>query len=211
LYYYHSSNEHQTEEYCYIEEAQVLLGDCNGGKHQSKHSMEHLFSLDDLCQDNFAGLRNWYNNYHLLKPIIDLYELVFYNVGLTPEIRFLTLMQALETYHARFIDRGDMSLRKRLFSLFNDNFLVMGYSLEGFIGKLVNTRNYYTHYSPAKERLAFRDEELLFANGILHWVVAYHLLCNIGFEEHFIKDKVYRHIRSIGRQFQHYGIVQSEV
>lgn len=48
------------------------------------------------------GLRNWFEKYDDLKPIIELYNQKFnYDIG--PEQEFLNVSQALEFYHTRFV------------------------------------------------------------------------------------------------------------
>lgn len=55
-----------------------------------------------------------------------------------------------------------------------------------YIKRIVITRNYYTHYDPAKEGQAFSLEELAAVNGHLMALIEYHILILLGFD----RDKV---------------------
>lgn len=60
-----------------------------------------LFSFADV-KDNFEKcLENWVNKSKLLKPIVDLYFASLHNSSMYLEHQFLSLAQALESYHRR--------------------------------------------------------------------------------------------------------------
>lgn len=61
-----------------------------------------LFNLQGLLQKEDL-LANWFKKYPKLKPIIDLYSSVFSYPQMPIEMTFLNSVQALETYHARFV------------------------------------------------------------------------------------------------------------
>lgn len=85
----------------YWEEFDVLLGTGRVTATQKKHEFDFLFTLKEfLAVDN--GTRNWVDNYDKLKPILDLYYNVQRGLG-SPEATFLSLVQALETFHSRFV------------------------------------------------------------------------------------------------------------
>lgn len=100
--YYHESHR---DKYIpeFISEATVFLGDCREGKHNAGNWFDYLFNLEDLIGNDFRCLKNWYVKYDKLKPIVDLYETAFNYIGISTEMLFLNLAQALETYHARFV------------------------------------------------------------------------------------------------------------
>lgn len=62
---------------------------------------DYTFLLSD-CKET-GILERWSAIYPKLKPVLDLYFSAAKNNVRVPEIVFLNLMQALETYHARFI------------------------------------------------------------------------------------------------------------
>jgi hypothetical protein len=65
------------------------------------HPAEMLFTLAD-ARDRFAQLvENWFGKQELLRPVFDLYFGAIYNRQAFLEQRFLSLMQAIETFHRR--------------------------------------------------------------------------------------------------------------
>jgi hypothetical protein len=65
------------------------------------HPAEMLFTLAD-ARDRFAQLvQNWFAKQQLLRPVFDLYFGAIYNRHAFLEQRFLSLTQAIETYHRR--------------------------------------------------------------------------------------------------------------
>lgn len=76
-------------------------------------------------------------------------------------------------------------------------FSYLGYKMTKFIDMVVDTRNYYTHYSQAKEDKIFSGDELSYVNGILMGVLQYYILQEIGLPMEQIKEKVGRLISSV--------------
>ena len=70
-----------------------------------------------------------------------------------------------------------------------------------FIDLVVDTRNYYTHYSQAKEDKIFPRDELPYVNGILMGVLQYYILQEIGLPMEQIKEKVGRLISSVMQSY----------
>ena len=71
-------------------------------------------------------------------------------------------------------------LRSRLGYLFYMNDEVwtafLGFSREEFLKKMVDTRNYYTHYSEDKEKKKFSKEQMPYVNGILMAFLHFYIL-----------------------------------
>lgn len=61
----------------------------------------NLFTLQSLHGEKL--LENWFNKYPKLKPVTDLYSTFFAYPQMPIEMVFLNTVQALETYHSRFI------------------------------------------------------------------------------------------------------------
>lgn len=80
---------------------EVLFGD--GNKIQTKDGRldGYIFQLNDCIKYGMLG--KWAAVYPKLRPVLDLLFAVKRNDIQVPELVFLTLTQALETYHARFI------------------------------------------------------------------------------------------------------------
>lgn len=66
------------------------------------HPFEYLFSFKELLGETYY-VKNWFTNYPRLKPIIDLCESAYLNSDTPSEVFFLSMTQALETYHSRFV------------------------------------------------------------------------------------------------------------
>ena len=153
-----------------------------------------LYRFSDISSGE--RFERWRTHYAKLRPILDLYMTAFEKGGGSGELIFLNLVQALETFHARFItnkvkyyfervdqlieefskkhseeeceewrlfliDKGQsrnkngIFLRSRLADLtFAEGevlFLRLGeLALPDFIQKIIDTRNYYTHYDASK-------------------------------------------------------------
>lgn len=197
-----------------------------------------LYTLENIRGSN--AFIKWRENYSMLKPVLDLYFTAFtYSVG-TPEMLFLNLVQALETYHSRFITNDAKEYSDRVIGLVDSickgdriteqwrNFLLdegqkkntktiylrsrladlvyadgklpfepYGLRKDAYIKKIVDTRNYYTHYNPEKHEKAFTKAELLRVNAHLLVLLEYHLLVLMGFDIEEVRIKTVEKINRI--------------
>ena len=199
--------------------------------YRQNERLRYWFTLPQMQEA--AGLERWSSNYPKLKPVLDLY---FSTETLSTDAAFLSMMQALETFHARFYadklsdyrnkiaqyegygvwwpllfsddqkDHKGIILKSRISSLmFADGavpFLPGMYSHEDYIQKLVDTRNYFTHYDVSKESLIFSDEELPFVNAELECLLKYHLFVLLGFDKKKVRDKVVQRMNEIETNYQ---------
>lgn len=253
MQYYHMSNQDPGIP-GYVHGASVYLGDEQEGRTSSdKGRYRYLFTLDDLTEEGCRCLRNWYDKYERMKPVIELYEATWNVPGISAEMLFLNLAQALETYHARFVcddlkqyvrmidtflretyeleadaeySENEKSWRRILINQDEDKsrsivlksrlgylflarfeyvFSFLDYSREDFIERMVHTRNYYTHYSPDKERLIFPFRKLPYVNGILMAVLQYYMMREIGIPDGRIKKKVGMQIEGVMRSYRIMG------
>lgn len=218
--------------------ADMIIGTGNIKPTQKTKPYYFLYTLDDIKESD--AFIKWRENYSILKPVLDLYFTAFSHTVGTPEMLFLNLIQALETYHARFItddakvypdrvndlvdsfcqgnsnieqwenfllDEGQKKntkrvyLRSRLADLVFANgklpFWPNGCWLNDYIRKLVDTRNYYTHYNPANLEKAFTKAELPWVNGHLLSLLEYHLLVLMGFDIDEVRKRTVEKIRRI--------------
>lgn len=245
IYYAHESN--WIEEYKHIREMKMYMGDFREGRHSHGSWWEYLFELKDLTSNQNECFNNWYKKYDRLQPVIELYESAYNFQGISGEILFLNLAQALETYHARFIsnkfseyetmvenklrdiykipsgmeinghaakvkaimiaqDRKNViHLKSRLGYLFLGDWKIvfefLDYSMEEFIQKTLDSRNYYTHYAIEKKDKVFPKEELPYVNGILMGILQFYILKEIGIDEEKILEKVSNTMGSISRSY----------
>ncbi len=227
----------------------VFLGDAKEGRHQAGGWIHYLFTLSDLTGNDYRCLKNWYSKYNLLGSVVELYETAYNYAGISSEMLFLNLTQALETYHARFVSNdlknyiklvdgflretyklaGDdefdkhhlsywhiliaqdekrtksITLKSKLGYLFLAGFEItfeyLDYSMEEFIRKVVDTRNYYTHYSIDKKDKIFPKQQLPYANGILLGILQYYILKEIGIEDKQIKRVVHQQMAGVMRSY----------
>lgn len=63
--------------------------------------LDMLFTFKDISGRFESFLRNWFEKMDLLEPIYDLYFGTLYNPRMYPEHRFLSLIQAIESFHQR--------------------------------------------------------------------------------------------------------------
>lgn len=68
---------------------------------KERHPAQMLFTLPDARERLQDLLAQWFDKQQLLRPVFDLYFAAVYNPHAYLEQRFLTLMQAIETYHRR--------------------------------------------------------------------------------------------------------------
>lgn len=236
IYFQNITNGNEVEEYPF---------DCFIGTQENFRDVEgiginYLFELNDLICDNANSLKMWFEKFDKLDPIVELFEVGFYTISISNETYFLNIMQALETYHARFVsndfkryirivdeflkdyykvDKKEefnehilswrsvliaqdeekskmIYLKSRLGYLFVNNFEMffgtLNYKLENFIRKLVDTRNYYTHYS-IKKNCIFTKGEMPYVIGVIENVLRYYILKEIGID----KDKIIESISTL--------------
>lgn len=79
-----------------------------------------LFSLTDIINANVQLLTNWFSKYELLEPFLNLYNSCIIYEKMPFETIFLNIVQALETYHSRFICNKKEAYEKRVNELLKD-------------------------------------------------------------------------------------------
>lgn len=201
--------------------------------HQNNERFEYLYSFNDL--QGTGGIDKWVSSYKKLKPVLDLYFSIFGAPSV--ESVFLSMMQALETFHSRFItdnlsdyksrveayngygmwyglllceDQKDhkrsIILKSRLADLmFADSvmpFYPINYGHEDFIQKLVDTRNFFTHYDEKKESMIFTEKEFPYVNAELRLLLDYHLLVLLGFDKQVVRDTIVKKMNAIEMNYQ---------
>ena len=60
-----------------------------------------LFTLTDISDRFETFLKNWFDKADLLEPFYNLYFGILYNPPTNPRPRFLSLIQAVESFHRR--------------------------------------------------------------------------------------------------------------
>lgn len=207
-----------------------------------KHEKDVVFQIDEEVTLRISAQPGSHKMWSYTKEL-----------GISAEMLFLNLAQALETYHARFVcddlkqyvrmidtflretyeleadaeySENEKSWRRILINQDEDKsrsivlksrlgylflarfeyvFSFLDYSREDFIERMVHTRNYYTHYSPDKERLIFPFRKLPYVNGILMAVLQYYMMREIGIPDGRIKKKVGMQIEGVMRSYRIMG------
>jgi hypothetical protein len=90
----------------------------------------------------------------------------------------------------------EYSLRKRLRQLFAElepeTTNLITNNVTALIGKIVDTRNYFTHYTDELKKLAFEDDSVHYANYKLRVLLIVLLLKEVGLSEAVIRERVCR-------------------
>jgi hypothetical protein len=144
-----------------------------------------LFTLGGLSDVLENVVDSWLRLHTELGPVCDLFFSVQFASTMYLEGRFLNMVHATETYHRRRNqERGKgPALRTRMTDLLAD----IGKAVEplipnekDFVDKVVDTRNYLTHYDPKKEEKAASGNELYRLTETLSYVVKVCLLRESG-------------------------------
>lgn len=97
--------------------ASMIIGVGESHRIKTNKAYEYLYTLPQIINNN--AFNKWCENYHVLKPVLDLYFTASSGIATTSEILFLNLTQALETYHARLITNNAKTYPDRVAKLVN--------------------------------------------------------------------------------------------
>ena len=111
MYYLHPAGENEGRP---ASRGEVILARRQGVE-ESINRYDPFFFLTSLKKEN---LYQWFDKFEKLKPIMDLYLATIKNVEMPIEIQFLSIVQALEVYHARFVTNERVEYRDRVRALF---------------------------------------------------------------------------------------------
>lgn len=84
--------------------------------------VEMLFTFKDISESFEVFIRNWFEKAEILKPVYDLYFGTLYNPHMYLQHKFLSLVQAIESYHRRNMKNYELSedeYRKRITEILN--------------------------------------------------------------------------------------------
>jgi hypothetical protein len=149
------------------------------------HPYHMLFTLKDIRDDLDKVIDSWLRLHSELGPVCDLYFSVQFASHMFLEGRFLNMVHAAETYHRRcYKEHGKGPvLRKRMTDLLVKTGVAVDplvQSRKDFVDKVVDTRNYLTHYDPKKEKKAAKKIELYKLTETLSYIVQVCLLIEAG-------------------------------
>ena len=105
-------------------------------------------------------------------------------------------------------DSKHITLKSRLNYLFLADFRIIiqpfGFGKRDLIKKIVDTRNYYTHYNPNKYDKSFDLEMLPYVNGLLMIVISYYLMKELDIEKERMLDKVNANLGDLEQAYHIY-------
>ena len=155
------------------------------------HRHHMLFGFGQIQNDAEMMINNWIKAYEQIDPAVNLYFLAKMGAQPSPEARFLALAQGLEACHRRE-SGGKVSFGNRIESIIEPFKDIIGdrTTREELISRIVNTRNYLTHYDSSLESKAAKDEGLWFLCLKMELLFQFHFLKLIGFSREQIDSIV---------------------
>lgn len=155
------------------------------------HQHDMLFGFRQIQGDAESGINNWIEAYEQLDPTFDLYFSAKMGVEQYLEVKFLTLAQGLEAYHRRK-NGGTGSLRNRIEDIIKPFADIIGSQTtqRALVSKIVDTRNYLTHYDLSLEQTAAKDEALWSLCLKMELLFQLHFLLIVGFSREQIDSFV---------------------
>ena len=178
---------------------------------RSEDNIKHqaLFLLSDL-DDMESFTMNWLEYHNQIQHIFRLYFDSLHISFQFPITRFLSIIQALESFHAEKSKNNDLKLKVRLTQLFSEvgqSFFSLIPDPQNFIVRIVDTRNYYTHYNSKKKNKAADGSELIVMTFTLRLLLSYHLLISCGLDQNKCKTLIEknRYFTSIKKSIQDNG------
>ncbi|MBX3063596.1 MAG: hypothetical protein KF726_11505 [Anaerolineae bacterium] len=204
-------------------------------KYEEPRFLQNIpFSYEVVKENLNLYLSNWYRKIEWLRTAIDLYTGLYYLPSVYSHLEFLTLSQAIETYHRRKFDgkymppekyqkvfqklldavpdeledshrqslisrlrfANEYSLRKRITLILRENLAVYQSIVDALVGnkalfvsRLVDTRNYLTHYSeePGEHTIFDEAEQKNFAEQ-MKLVLQLCFYSEIGFDATLVND-----------------------
>ncbi|RKU08541.1 hypothetical protein C6502_15125 [Candidatus Poribacteria bacterium] len=148
------------------------------------HQHDMLFGFGQIQGDAERKINDWIKAYEYLDPTFDLYFSAQTGVEQYLEVKFLTLAQGLEAFHRRK-NGGSVSFGERIECIIKPFEAIIGNQTtrEKLISRVVNTRNYLTHYDSSLKSKTARDESLWSLCLKMELLFQLHFLQLIGFSQ----------------------------
>lgn len=155
-------------------------------KARDPHDM--LFTLPAVQTEISKVMRSWLAKQKRLEPVFNLFFGLLYNRHIELDVRFLLYAQALETYGYRRgrkpVERSFRDQAKAVLAICTTaSRKIVGDDLDAFTAHLKVTRDFYTHYNPAKEKKAAKGVGLLLLTLQLRTLIEMALLRELGFKQ----------------------------
>ncbi len=147
-----------------------------------------LFQYTDIQESFEEKINSWIDAYNVIETALNLFFSVRYNPSQYVESEFLSLAQALETYH-RQLYKTKITLKDRLKEIINPFHEYIGSDevIEELIENIKVTRNYYTHYDDKLINKTTPCGELSYLSRKMEGILQLAFLKKIGFDSVEIK------------------------
>lgn len=158
----------------------------------SKYSKaDFLFSFRDIEEDFNSVIQRWYSLSKDLMPIRNHLLNSIKRKTMFNSLDFLIVVQALEGYHTRFINKKRVTLKSRIESLFDlyspDVQKIAKIDIDAQI--VVNTRDYYSHFFEMDKKVFIKEGiELFRLTEKLRLLLICCILDLIGFSKQKINE-----------------------
>lgn len=174
---------------------------------------EMLFTLPAVSTEISKVMRSWFAKQRRLEPVFNLFFGLLYNPNVYADVRFLLYAQAVETYGYRRLRRPvnrvfKDQIREVLATCPRASRKIVGTDAEGFIDLLTVSRNYYTHYDPAKKKRAANGVGLHLLSVQLRTLIEMALLRELGFNHRAVDDILTRARRY--EEIEHFKALAAE-
>jgi hypothetical protein len=154
----------------------------------ARRADEMLFPLAEARPDITTVMRRWLRRQRRLEPVFNLFFGTIYHPSLYLEVEFLAFAQAIETYESRRRrTKAKRALREKMRAVLDESKTVTkqivgtdAEDLEDFLDLFIDTRNYYTHYNPKKEKKAASGTALLLLTLQLRAIIEAAMLRELG-------------------------------
>lgn len=172
--------------------ARVYFSQGQDAKEAEVAAHEMLVTYPSVQAQFGAILNNWLSKADELQTVCELYFGHLYNKGTFLRFRFLSLVQALESYgrlrHDSLEKIGPLKdvLQPVIGSLTGPAIKLVTSDVDRFLQELIATRNYLTHYLKKYEAKALRGTELYLLNERLHLLLTILLFKEAGLDEPLI-------------------------
>lgn len=151
-----------------------------------REAHEMLFTLPAVQPAISKVMRSWFAKQKRLEPVFNLFFGLLYNRNIELDVRFLLYAQAVETYGYR---RGRKPIERSFRDQARDVLAtcptvsrkIVGDDMDAFTAHLKVTRDFYTHYNPAKEQQAAKGVGLLLLTVQLRTLIEMSFLRELGF------------------------------
>ena len=118
LYYYDNRNKMFPGISDIIKPREIYMGEKQYSDGYETHNINMLFGLKDIVSENQFPISQWSEIAEKIKPAINLYFSIIKYYDMPIEMKYLNIMQALETYHARFKYNDLKKYKKHVLQLF---------------------------------------------------------------------------------------------